>query len=460
MGFGSTALERMNLKDMGFKPALTCLSIPYLSAFSGMAIAPSVAAADPPASTPPEVYQGMDADVAGIEWATLNSPFNVSRGETSAAPLFSPLTATETTSRLSEPQIVPNQESGSSLAWQALSDGAATGDSGDGSFSLSDSFSEAGSVPLQFPEMREMREPIQAQAESGAEEQPPHRQDSDSQIDPELGDLRLQFPEADPELGVLRLQPPTDRPEIDVDDLFRPRRPPATVYLLGGVTAFRSDNIFSSQVDPVGDALIAPGLTLYAQPQLDSDTYLVAAVGGYLVRYVDFPEVDYNELRLRLGLRQILSPQMYGEISWTNAQLFDRERGDRFLNDHSLRLLLVRSDPLAPRLALDSFYQFRGTASDPSDRSRLSNTLGTALVYEVTSDFSAALDYQFAWTTFLNQGRDDFYHELVAELRYALTQSMQVNVYGGFSFGHSSDRDINFNGGILGIGLFFQVPLF
>lgn len=291
-------------------------------------------------------------------------------------------------------------------------------------------------------------------------------------VDPELGTLRLRpTPDpnlnpprthdgaGDPELGVLRLQesPAPDQP-TEPDRPETSRYP--SVYLLGGINFLRSDNIFSSQVDPVGDSLFIPGLSLYAQPQIGSDTYLVAAASGYLFRYVDFSDVDYNELRLRVGIRQILSPQMYGEVNWINSQLFDRSDGDRFLDDHAMRLLLVRSDAIAPRLSLDSFYLFRIGFANPPDRSRISNSLGVGLAYDVTPDLDVALDYRVSWTVFTEDDRDDFYNQVTASVIYDLTSRTQLSAYGGFSFGDSTRSDINFNSGVFGLGINFALPLF
>src|SRR5205085_2836337 len=129
------------------------------------------------------------------------------------------------------------------------------------------------------------------------------------------------------------------------------------VYLLGGVGYLRSNNVFSD-VKPVDDGLVRGGLTLLANPSLGPQTSLFASVGGNLIRYGSQSQFDYNELRFNLGIRQELSPRAYGEVGWSNRQLFDKESGDRFLNDHSLYLELGRRDSLAKQLTLDTYYQF------------------------------------------------------------------------------------------------------
>ncbi|WP_143467529.1 outer membrane beta-barrel protein [Leptolyngbya ohadii] len=300
---------------------------------------------------------------------------------------------------------------------------------------------------------------------------------TDSQtIDPELGELRLRDTDAieqpteqsaeqssadataDPELGRLRLR---DRPPLQPPAAQQP--PPAepqTVFLLGSIDYFRSDNILADDLDPVDDQIITVGASLLAIPRLGSRTQLVASAGANLARYSDLTELNYSNIQLRLGIRQNLFPRTFGELSWTNQQFFSSGDGDRFLNDHALRLSLWRRDPIVPRLNLDTFYQFRLSFTDPIDRSRLSNTLGAYLNYELQQNLEVGLDYQFSLTHFTQQEREDSYHQLTAQLSYDLSRESRISLYGGFSFGRSSESSINFNSGILGVSLSANLALF
>ncbi len=266
--------------------------------------------------------------------------------------------------------------------------------------------------------------------------------------------------EFDPELGLPRLQ----------ERILEPRPSPAarqpSVYLIGRVDYFRTTNVFSS-VDPVKDGLIRSGLTLFYAPAIGRNTYLVTSVDGNLVRYGNLGFLNYNELRLRAGVLQRLTPRTFGEIGWGNQQLFstreglrDALRGDRFLNDHAIRLELSRQDALSTKLALNTFYQFRASFANPNDRSRLINSFITSLSYSWSSNLQTALDYQVAWSHFTQQPRDEIYHQLVARLTYTITPQSQFNVFSGFSFGGSSDSRIDFNSFILGVGLVLNVSLF
>lgn len=312
--------------------------------------------------------------------------------------------------------------------------------------------------------------------------------------DPELGVLRLQEAEniGDPELGVLRVQPllvqagATD-PELGtlrleektIPSLSAPQtaRQPS-VYLLARVDYFKTSNVFSG-VDPIKDGLIRSGLTLFYAPAIGPKTYLITSIDGNLVRYANlgspnnrigfakFGSLNYNELRFRAGIWQQLSPRMSAEVGWSNQQLFtareglrDALRGDRFLNDHSIRLEISRQDPLSSQLTLNTFYQFRASFADPKDRDRLIHSFITSLSYSLSPSFQAALDYQLAWSHFTQQPRDDVYHQLLARLTYTVTPQSQFSVFSGFSFGNSSDDRVDFDGFIVGVGLVLNVPLF
>ncbi|HAA33466.1 MAG TPA: hypothetical protein DCE56_44275 [Cyanobacteria bacterium UBA8553] len=291
--------------------------------------------------------------------------------------------------------------------------------------------------------------------------------------DPELGNLRLRKLEGSPtpsdepsQIGNRsESEQPGDREDPDLGNLRlrELERPPAvsksSVYLLGGVGYLRSNNVFAD-VNPVDDGLVRAGLTLLANPSLGPETSLFVSVGGNLIRYDTQSQFDYNELRFNAGIRQELSPRAYGEVGWNNRQLFDKESGDRFLNDHSLYLELGRRDTLAKQLTLDTYYQFRLSLADPTNRSQAINSVGATLAYNPSSSLQLALDYQFALANFTEQERQDQYHQLIARLTYTLSSNSRLYLFGGHSFGNSSDPNIDFNGFIFGGGVDFNFTLF
>jgi hypothetical protein len=253
----------------------------------------------------------------------------------------------------------------------------------------------------------------------------------------------------DPELGKLRLRelpapPPPSKP---------------AVYLLGGVGYFRSNNILSG-IDPIDDGVFRAGLTLLATPSLGPDTNLLASVGGNINRYGELSVYDYDELNFNLGIRQKIGSRAYGEVGWSNRQLFSQDNGDRFFNDHALYLELGRRDVLAKRLTLDTFYQLRVSLANPSDRSGVINYVGASLGYTPIPPLEVALDYQFAFTDFTQQERQDQYHQLLARMSYTLTPNSRAYLYAGPSFGGSSKPDIDFDGFVFGAGVNFNLTLF
>ncbi len=291
-------------------------------------------------------------------------------------------------------------------------------------------------------------------------ENPSDSDQAESGEDPDLGNLRLREiaepPDsdqaesgADPDLGNLRLREIAEPPP--------PSEP--TAYLLAGVGYFRSNNIFSG-VDPVDDGLLSTGVTLLATPSLGPQTSLFAAVGGNLLRYQEESDSDYDELRFDAGIRQQIASGTYGELGWRNRQLFTDDGGDRFLNDHSVYLELSRRDSLAQKLTLDSFYELRVSFADPSNRSQLTNSVGVSLGYNPFPPLEVALDYQFAFADFTEQKREDQYHQLIGRLSYTLSRNSRLYLFGGHSFGDSSDSEVDFDGLVFGVGVDLNLTLF
>jgi hypothetical protein len=257
----------------------------------------------------------------------------------------------------------------------------------------------------------------------------------------------------DSELGILRLR----EQELErIESQSASAR--ETVYFIGRLSFFKSDNILLDRLDPIDDQLISLSASVLAAPRLGPDTLLIASVEGGLIHYNELSELDYRELEFRASLRQFFSARTYGEIGWSNQQLFDD--GDRFFNDHSLRLTLARRDPLVSNLRLDSFYQLRLSFADPSDRNRIINTLGVGLNYSLQPDLQVGLDYQLTLTDFTQQDREDLYNQIVAQLSYDLSRNSRIILFGGFSFGDSSSSDVDFNSAIFGASIDVNVPLF
>ncbi len=260
----------------------------------------------------------------------------------------------------------------------------------------------------------------------------------------------------DDELGTLKLREvPLPLEQQELPPLQQPVIPSKPIgYLLGRVGYFQTSNIFSSAVDPINDGLILSGLTLASAPvPLGSNTYLNGSIDGNVIRYIDQSKYNYNQLRFNLSIYQQLTQRMFGEIGWTNQQLFYTKdgdffnAGDRFLNENSLRLSLGRRDSLTRKLMLDSFYEFRVSLTNPpEDRNRITNFLWLSLNYYLQRSLQVGIDYQFGLSNFTERDREDQYHRLYAHLNYRASTYSNISLQGGVSLGDSTDRSIDFDG--------------
>jgi hypothetical protein len=288
------------------------------------------------------------------------------------------------------------------------------------------------------------------------------------------------IPDNDPELGQIQTRPPESDELGKI--LIRPKpKPPAaakakSVYLLAHADYFTTANAFSAR-DRISDGLVRTGVTLFYAPALGPSTYLITSADANIARYIKLSQLNYNELRFRAGISQRLSPVMFGELGWSNQQLFATERGftgtfrgDRYLNDNSLRFELSRRDKLSPKLNLVTFYQLRRSFTDRADSDRLSNTLYASLAYKVTPGMELALDYQYNRSDYINRDRRDHFHQVLGRLSWNTAKQVQTNLFAGYSFGASSDdrklfgragdQSIDFKGWTLGINLVLNAPLF
>ncbi|MUL36986.1 hypothetical protein [Gloeocapsopsis dulcis] len=263
----------------------------------------------------------------------------------------------------------------------------------------------------------------------------------------ELGRLRIReiirrSPQMDSELGILQIRELEQQPKLP--DVVPPAPSPRFGSLFAQIGYFQANNIFSG-VDPIQGGLFSSGVTLITTPKLGENTDLIAAIDGSLIRYIEQPESNYNQFRIRAGIRQKLSPQMFGEIGLINQQLFRSESGNRFLNENALRFVLRRRDRLTNNLRLDSLYELRLTDADPETRSRIINSLLVSLSYNLQNNFLVGLDYQFAISDFTQRDREDQFHRLLGRLTYAASRSSQFNLQAGVTLGGSSAPNVNFD---------------
>jgi hypothetical protein len=278
----------------------------------------------------------------------------------------------------------------------------------------------------------------------------------ESNTDEELGKLRLREVTPTPEEPQL---PPIEQPE----NQFKP-----VGYLLARVGYFYSSNIFSSGIVPIEDSLIYFGLTLGSVSfPVGEKTFINGSIDGYLIRYLDQSEFNYNQVRFNLNLQQRFTPRMYGEIGWSNQQLFyardnnSFDAGDRFLGENALRLALGRRDILSQKLTLNSFYEFRLSLTDPpEDRNRIINFFWLSLNYYLQKSLQAGVDYQFSVSNFTELEREDLYNRFFGHLNYGISKSSNISVQAGVTLGYSTENNIDFDGWFFGINYNLELGRF
>ena len=241
-------------------------------------------------------------------------------------------------------------------------------------------------------------------------------------------------------------------------------------YLQGRVAYFQTSNIFSSDDIPIEDGLIISGLTLAsAYFPLGAKTFLNGSIDGNLIRYINQSQYHYNQVRFNLSIYQQLSQRMYGEVSWSNQQLFyanNSERldgfkaGDRFLNENSLQVSLGRRDPLTSKLILDSFYELSVNFADPQSRDRIINFFWVSLNYYLQKPLQVGIDYQANFSDFTQRDREDQFHRLFGHLNYRISDTTNMNVQAGVSLGSSTAENIDFDGWFFSINYNLQLGKF
>jgi hypothetical protein len=286
--------------------------------------------------------------------------------------------------------------------------------------------------------------------------------------DPELGVIRVRNPLEDPELGILRIRQQPDIPDLP------PPAPPQVAFLTARFSVASSDNILLVVNDVgglTGDTFYRPAATLGFYPSLGPETALIGTVDVGLQRYNTQPSINYNDWRFRLGLRQGLSPRAYAQLSASYQELFRPGASrSRFFTNKALGLTLGRRDPITPRLVLDSSYQVQindarslsptSTGTTVTDFSRFSQTAVVYLGYTMSPQFHTGVSYQLNFIDYTVQDRYDTVQQLLGQVVYSITPRVRLSLYGGWSFGRSSDTRIRFDDRIFGFTLEATAPLF
>lgn len=374
--------------------------------------------------------------------------------KTGAAPLLvSSLTVGDPTQlRLGFAQSEPFQNEPLAEAVRSLSPGPAV--------------SGETSVLEQAPLAQTTTDPAQDNDESEADEV--EAEDDLPEGDPELGVIQVRSPLEDPDLGILRIreQPPLLMPP--------PRPPTKTGFLTARLLTGSSDNILllvDEQGGLTGDVFFRPSLTLGIYPLVGPETSLIGTLDVGLQRYGREADVNYDDIRLRAGIRQGLSPRSYGQLTIAYQQLFrPGPNRFRFFDNTAISLTLGRRDPLTPQLTLDTYYQAQyndarvrsnlATGPVTTDFSRFSQAVGGYLAYNITPQLQTGLGYQLNLVNYTTQDRHDTFQQVIGQIAYNITPVFQVSLYGGVGFGRSSEPRVNFDSLLFGVNLEANVPLF
>jgi hypothetical protein len=108
-----------------------------------------------------------------------------------------------------------------------------------------------------------------------------------------------------------------------------------------------------------------------------------------------------------------------------------------------VRFTIGRQDQLSNRLRLDSFYDLRASFSEPKEQSRVANSLGARLRYDLTPKLQGALDYRLTFKNYTNQHLLDTQHQVSVDLIYNINQDLFIGSSASYLFGSSSASSID-----------------
>ncbi|HSM83472.1 MAG TPA: hypothetical protein VLS96_17425 [Nodosilinea sp.] len=311
------------------------------------------------------------------------------------------------------------------------------------------------------PESRPEADPAETQLAQAAEEEPLSQ-------DPELGVIQVRGLLEDNDLGILRIR---QQPNIPAQ-ATQPQ--PKIGFLSARLAIASSDNILLAANDVgglTGDTFLRPSLAFSVYPAVGPQTVFISTVDLGLQRYGRESALNYDDLRFRVGLRQGLTPRSYGQLLFTYQELF-RPGGNRsrFFKNTALGLTLGRRDPITPQIALDTYYivQFNGaqsrseTASGPvsTDFSRIFQTAGGYLSYQIAPRWQAGISYQLNLIDYTAQERYDAFQQVIGQVVYQVAPAVRLNLYGGISFGRSSEPRVRFDDSFFGAVIEANVPIF
>lgn len=261
---------------------------------------------------------------------------------------------------------------------------------------------------------------------------------TESEIQEELGEIEI-------------IQPQGKQP---------PRRKQSTGQLLLRSSAFTSSNITSLENLREDDTIFVNSATFLVTPKLGEQTRLVATAGGGFARFASEGDSNYNFVNFSVGVQQQIAKRMYAQLGWAQDRIYRNDDGDRLLLDDSVRFVVGRQDQLDRKLRLDSFYELRGSFTNPDEQSRVANSLGTRLRYDIAPELQGSLSYRLSFQDFTEQSRFDTRHQFGLQAVYSINPDLFIGGSASYLFGSSSGSNIDLDNFSVGINLGLNVTLF
>jgi hypothetical protein len=287
-----------------------------------------------------------------------------------------------------------------------------------------------------------------------------------------LGTISPCFAQLDPVASPLDRAPETDISPLDpedtqselgeieiIDQPVQTRRQP-DVQVLVRSSVFSSSNITALEVLRQSDTVFTNTAHLLITPKLGENTRLIASAGGGIVRFASEGDSNYNLEQYNVAVQQRLAPGTFGQFGWVQDTLRRPGSGDLLTRDNAVQLIVGRQDQLGKQLRLDSFYELRSSFTNPNEDSRITNTIGTRLRYDISPKVQGALDYRLSFKDFTQVERSDTEHQISALVIYNINPDVFLAGSASYLFGRSSNAAIDINNLSFGLSLGFNLPLF
>jgi hypothetical protein len=289
-----------------------------------------------------------------------------------------------------------------------------------------------------------------------------------------LGTASPSFAQPDPVSSPIDRAPANDIQPLDPEDtkselgeieiIDQPPQPAARrqpdVQLLVRSSAFSSSNITALDALKQADTVFVNTAHLLVTPKLGENTRLIAAAGGGITRFASEGDANYNIVNFNVAVQQRLAPGMFGQLGWVQDTLKRPGTGAQLTRDNAVQLIVGRQDQLGKQLRLDSFYELRASFTNPNEDSRVANTIGTRLRYDISPQVQGALDYRLSFKNFTQVDRSDTEHQISALVIYNINPDVFLAGSASYLFGRSSNAAIDLNNLSFGLTLGFNLPLF